>query len=518
VTLIPRASATEEDTGMPNLVTGPGASGIPKAGFANVESNVAITPRLLLPELAQARAAPGLPGHAAARAGCGVELAETIYRPYFLGGIFVVLTAGATWGAWLLWTIALSGSFQSISLSSINAHGEAQIFGWVGMFLMGFAYQAFPRLWRAALAVPGLALWAFGLLVAGLLMRTIGIGAGEAWSPAPAVALAGGLLQLSAVLIFSGQILATLVRSGARLEPHIGFAVAALVWFVASSAFGIWHTWHTMTAGSADALVWYVATYQSPLRDLQIHGMALFMIVAISLPMLPALYEVPRVPDRRAWWALALLVSAVLGEAALFLVARWTGARSFMACMPLPWAMLAFGCALIVLPWRPWLPFPVRDRTVKFVRSAHAWLAIALAMLWFSPAYQFAYRHFGGARGLPFSHAYHGAIRHAITVGFISLMIMGIAARFVAALNGIDARRLSPLRGPFLLVSAGCLLRVVVQTLTDWSAGIYPLLGISGTLEVAGLAWWGLDLVRIIIHGRDRSGFDRPTIEIGVNT
>jgi hypothetical protein len=116
------------------------------------------------------------------------------------------------------------------------------------------------------------------------------------------------------------------------------------------------------------------------------------------------------------------------------------------------------------------------------------------------------YSHFGGPRSLPFSHAYHGAVRHAITVGFISTMIMGFAGKVVPTLNGIDVRRLSKLTGPFLLVNLGCLLRVALQALTDWSAGIYPLLGISGTLEVAGLAWWGLGLVGIIARGQRAAG------------
>jgi hypothetical protein len=381
---------------------------------------------------------------------------------------------------------------------------------------MGFAYQAFPRFWQTALAFPRLAAWVFVLLIAGLIARTTGIAVGESRSIAPGVALAGGVLELAAVVIFAGQILVTLAKSGVRFEPYIGFVVAALAWFVVSSGVSVWHTWKTMTATSVDALIWYVATYQSPLRDLQIHGLALFMILGVSLRILPAFYEVPRSHDRRAWLALLLLVTAVLGEVALFLAARWTGQRRFVAALPVHWTMLAIGCGMIVLPWRPWRPFPVHDRSAKFVRSAHAWLAVSLAMLLVSPAYQYAYRNLGGHRELPFSHAYHGAIRHAITVGFISLMIMGIAAKVVPTLSGIDVRRLSALKGPFLLVSGGCLLRIVMQPLTDWSAGVYPFLGISGTLEVAGLAWWGFGLMQILRHGsgeavaRARSPGPRP--------
>jgi hypothetical protein len=462
----------------------------------------------LLRELTQAIGAPRTRSEAGA---APPDIADTIYRRYFLGGILLVLTVGATWGAWLLWMIGWNGSFQSIPISNINAHGEAQIFGWVGLFIMGFACQAFPRLWHTSLVAPRLAAWAFVLMVVGLVLRTIGIGTGEAWWLAPPVALAGGLLENAAAAIFSGQILATFARSAATLEPYIGFVIAALVWFPVSSVFSVWHTWNTMTAPSQAALIWYVATYQSPLRDLQIHGVALFMILGVSQRMLPALYEVPRVPGRRAWRALALLVAALLAQVLLFVIYRWTGNRLFAACLPLAWASLALGCAMIVLTWRSWRPFPVRDRSVKFVRAAHAWLTVSLVMLLLSPGYYYAYQHLGEAHGIPFSHAYHGAIRHAITIGFISLMIMGVAAKVVPTLNGADPRTLSDLKGPFLLVNAGCCLRVLMQPLTDWLGFVYPLLGVSGTLEVAGLAWWGLGLVGIIWRGkRQAAGPGQP--------
>jgi hypothetical protein len=80
-------------------------------------------------------------------------------------------------------------------------------------------------------------------------------------------------------------------------------------------------------------------------------------------------------------------------------------------------------------------------------------------------------------------------------------MIMGIAARVVPTLNGIDPRTLSRLTGPFLMVNLGCGLRVAMQIATDWTAAAYAPIGLSGTLEVAGLAWWGLELVGVIRRG-----------------
>ena len=110
----------------------------------------------LLDELraAIASAAAGIPTAGAAVA----SVADTIYRRFFLAGIVTILTAGATWGAWLLWSIGFAADFTGISVHHINAHGHAQIFGWVGLFIMGFASQAFPRLWhttrRAASVCP----------------------------------------------------------------------------------------------------------------------------------------------------------------------------------------------------------------------------------------------------------------------------------------------------------------------------------------------------------------------------
>jgi hypothetical protein len=80
--------------------------------------------------------------------------ADAIYRPFFKAGIVIALTLGAVWGAYLLLKIAYTGTFHAAGLHEVNAHGHAQIFGWVGLFVMGFAYQAFPRFKHTNLSHP----------------------------------------------------------------------------------------------------------------------------------------------------------------------------------------------------------------------------------------------------------------------------------------------------------------------------------------------------------------------------
>jgi len=54
-----------------------------------------------------------------------------------------------------------------------------------------------------------------------------------------------------------------------------------------------------------------------------------------------------------------------------------------------------------------------------------------------------------------------------------------------------------------VLLNLGCALRVVSQTATDFTPRAFPVAGISGVLEVSGLALWGVHLWLIMI-GRAR--------------
>jgi hypothetical protein len=218
------------------------------------------------------------------------------------------------------------------------------------------------------------------------------------------------------------------------------------------------------------------------------------MILGVSMRMLPALFEIPEVSTRRGWWAFGLINASIFAEVALFIAYRWTHNHALAAMLMLPWLGLLAGVLLILLPWKLWRPFKVEERSGKFVRASFAWLVVSLVMLLMLPVYQWV-------SGLAFSHAYYGATRHAITVGFISLMIMGFAAKVVPTLNGIDTKMLSKLWVPFVLVNVGCVLRVTLQTLTDWDPVFFSFVGISGLLEVTGLAIWGLGLATVMQAG-----------------
>ncbi len=311
--------------------------------------------RTLMDELRQA-IARSAHHHTAARAdGNEGGLADRIYRPFFLGGIGVVLTLGAVWGAWLLWEIGIKGNFRAVGIYQINAHGHAMIFGWVGLFIMGFALQALPRMWHVELPAPRLAMGSFGAMVVGIVIRSLAMaGGGVGWRPW--VALGGGVIELAAIVSVCGILLAAFQRKAVKTEPYMAFILAGLGWFILQAAYGLWHIWMLMTASGSESLTWYLSTYQAPLRDMQIHGLALFMILGVSMRLFPPLFGLKRIEDRRAWLALGLLTGAVVGEIGLFLAYRWSGRVEFAYALLGAWVMLAEGGWVAAAAWKLWRP------------------------------------------------------------------------------------------------------------------------------------------------------------------
>lgn len=428
-----------------------------------------------------------------------------IHRPFFRAGIAVLLTAGAAWGAVLLLRIATSGSFTAISIHDINAHGHAQIFGWVGLFVMGFAYQMFvhwptaTRNERRAVAV------SLALMMGGIVLRVVG----EPLHELPgfrSLALTGAGVEIVAIGIFMAVVVRALRVPNRVIPAERPYVTAAVVLFFVQAVYEGVLLLAMTGAGSTEHLLLVVSTWQAPLRDLQIHGFALLMILGVGLWFFPRTFGFDRPSRALVTVGWIVILAAVVGESVALVLMRTTEQRA--------WAGLLYGSILVLAGTslalvRRWLPGagPAKiERSVKFVRAAALWLLISMSMLVLAPVYIFFFLPTAGtlsetgrhAAEIGFSHAYYGAVRHAITVGFISMTIMGVSARVVPMLGGLSTRRMSPLWLPFILVNIGCAMRVTLQMATDLIQPAFAMVGVSGILEVAGFALWGLHLLRVM--------------------
>ena len=246
------------------------------------------------------------------------------------------------------------------------------------------------------------------------------------------------------------------------------------------------------TAVGQQQLIRRIALVDGPLRDLQLLGFIALIIAGVSQRFVPLVYGLKRPKkDRQSLIFTIMNISLVLNVISYVAVlttgnlAWGLGLEIAYLLMPLWAVLLAIQLGVFRKPAQP-------DRTFKFTRAAYVWLIIANGMMPFFLLYGIA-THQG------FAHACMGAHRHAFTVGFISMMIMGVAARVVPILAGVDARKLSNLWGPFLLITVGSSGRVLLQIATDFYPNVaYPLVGLTGFIEVAALAWWGIGLWRVM--------------------
>lgn len=421
---------------------------------------------------------------------------DAIYRPFFIAALATVLSLGCLWGAINLLTIGLRQNFGVISYSWTLAHGHAMVFGFVGLFIMGFAYQVFPRFKQTTLWRPQLAFWSLPLMVAGIALQAVA----HLSVPGPAATpleLIAATLQLIAVAIFGLTIVKTTRRAN-RPATHDRFVYAALGWFVVAAIANPIIFQLFEFPGSREHLLFNLATFNIPYRDVQLIGIAIVMILGVSLRHLPDAYGL-REPSR-AWRNLMFwgVNGAIVVGGTLFIVGMSTGNHWLL--------MLQWLSAVVLLVIAVGTPFQYglfkrhaaveSDRGLKFIRAAYVWLILATAMLVFVPIYNFnIYMPLTGSH-VPFSHAFFGAYRHAITVGFIMMTIVGVSSRLVPSLSGLDMQRISLLWPTFILINLGNMLRVSFQIATDFSPAAYRVMGFSGFIEVVGLSLWAFELVR----------------------
>ncbi len=420
------------------------------------------------------------------------SIADYIYRRFFKAGVAVVLSIGAFWGAINLLQLAVARGFGRLDMMApIHAHAHAMIFGWMGLFVMGFAYQSFPRFKNTTLWHPELANLTFYLMLAGIGLRVV---AEMLRRGVLAISLASvsAAVEVTAVALFITILICTARKS---IEPPVyyeKFIFAAYFWFLVQALLDPILFFAKATAYSQAQMISRVALLDGPLRDMQLLGFGALIIAGVSQRFVPHVYGLQR-PPRDLHRPLFILINgALLLDIASYVALRLTGRSVFIYTLELAYVLMLAWAVLLVKQLGIFSRAAQPDRTLKFVRTAFVWLLAAAAMLPFFLPYGFWTRQ-------GFAHDYMAAYHHAYTVGFVSMMIVGIASRVVPILAGLGASRLSRLWGPFLLLNIGCIGRVSLQITADWFPQVaFPLVGLTGFLEVAALSWWGIELWRVM--------------------
>lgn len=444
---------------------------------------------------------------------CG---AVATYRPFFVAALLFMLTTGAGWGLHFLTQVAITGKATGVSLTHINAHGHTLIYGFVGMFILGFACQSFPRLWGHPLPQRGLIRLAFAAFTMGILLfvsaqlRVFG-------EASPVLALVSGAVEAIALLIIVGHLAWCFVRGGTKLSAPFFGIFAGFAFFVLHTVLGAWLASTQLAAESRMEMVYITSLYQPAVRYLEYHGMVLLFIVSVGSLLFPRFYASPAHSPARMWTIVVTIAFSSLFEAGLFVAFRETEARWIGTLLLVPYLALLTACVAWVFPWKPWRPLRDpsgrTDRMGKFVRAGLVWLVVSILMT-------IALPFWGMLMETEFSHAFHGATRQAFTVGFATLIIMGFAAKVVPNLNNIFPNALPSLRASFVLVNLGLVMHILANIASDLWPVATKALPVAGVLQYIGIAIWSGHLLRCIWRGWRQRGetpaSSRPGVRLAV--
>ncbi|MDO8532994.1 MAG: DUF1858 domain-containing protein [Dehalococcoidia bacterium] len=462
----------------------------PIAFFARVHK---VEPNVLLRELnefvAEAEGRPRPPASPPSSA----KRPHDIFPLFIKTSLAVALTAGFSLGTVIILYPALGGTLGAWWLPHVQVHGHAQILGWVGLFIMGIAYHAVPRMKATSLRRPWLAYLSYGLVLAGLALRLAGQPMPGGGPVRTALLLLSGLSELAGAALFLALIRATVVSSLQPRDIYEKFMLAGAAWLCVAALVNL--ALLGMMASSGQSYI------PGPADDLLLHiyfiGFIVSFIFGMSVRTMPTFLGLPALNARGVNLAFLALNSGLavrlagmaLGEGAPSVVLATAGAALEVA------AFVTFALAIRVFsPSQPWVKETGMSRGHdKFLRAAYVWLMVAALL-----DATFTVLSLAGLGGAGF---YGGnAQRHALGLGFVTLTIFGMASRVVPVFSGTRLHAPRLLLPIFILSIAGTGLRVgfglfyfVSPPLSEAMRGLSGILGLSGLALFAYVIWRTLD-------------------------
>ena len=124
---------------------------------------------------------------------------QTLIEAFLMSGLFFLLLPGTFLGVWNLIGISRRQAFTSLSPAWLQAHGQAQIFGWVGSFILGIGFYSLTKMQSTRMFPVGKSWASWGLWTAGVALRWLGGVTGWEWRW---ILPASGLLEVGGFLLF----------------------------------------------------------------------------------------------------------------------------------------------------------------------------------------------------------------------------------------------------------------------------------------------------------------------------
>lgn len=413
-----------------------------------------------------------------------------VFRPFFTAGIVCVLTAGCTLGAVALAGIARNGSYTASAWTPwVLAHANSQLYGWIGLFVMGFALQQHQPSADRVRAFYAMAWASLGLALVGIVMRFAAepmAASGHGWGVPLGVASAG--LQLGAVLLFAANLGTTGAKGARRLGDASPFVLASLFWWLVVAAVEPW----VFAASHGPDAVAFVATWFGPYREAQFLGFVSQMVFGVAMTKFHTCFAMRESSRRLAIGAVWIWNLGLVARGAGWVLYKES---QFDTAVGVPYlagaTLLGMGAVTVVCSLGVFEAPSEPMRSHRFLHAAFGWLLVSAVMMALEPLHL-------NLAGVPFSHAYTGAVRHALTVGFLSQTVLGVSMHVAARMRGIDTPRLPRLSAVFWLLNIGNGCRVVLEVATEYTPRAFAPMGLTGFVELTALLIWGVHMLRVM--------------------
>lgn len=404
--------------------------------------------------------------------------AARVLSVFILTGLVFVALPGTLLGVWNLLTISGAHGSTRVSTAWIQAHGQAQLFGWVGTFILGISLYVLPKFmnrmirkfdflwliwavwsggaaWRWLVGI-GMPYWRIGI-VGSTALQLLGYGLAQylLWFDRPDPDPSNPPKP------FPGDLASWLGVVG-----FAAFGVALLLNFGISVGLA-WHANQPVLPATADRIFLIVSLW----------GFAIPVAWGYSTRFVTIFVGLRTPLQSAARWLAAGIATIVL--VVLFRQFRLADILAAIATLSAVWVLRIFGRSV-----REPKRIGVYRHYPAFIRLAYFWLVVgAFLGIWADFEPQFT--------GLG------GASRHALTVGFLAMLIFCVGPLILPSfLAGRELRSPRLMGASLWLLAVGCLLRVTSEavaysTTGGWSWKVLP---VSGLLELSAVGFFVLNL------------------------
>jgi uncharacterized protein involved in response to NO len=422
------------------------------------------------------------------------EALSRLLMAFVTTGLIFMVFPGTFLGVWNLLQISGRESVASVSPAWLQAHGHAQVFGWVGSFILGIGFYSIPKM-------RGRAKSSFGTAWICWVMWTMG--AALRWAANVYLWEWRFLLPLSAFLELGAFLIFFRAVSQHRPEASGKEKLGPWIWVVISASLGLLLVLVVNLCGCLFVSFRAAAPAFPHLFDqrylaLMAWGFLVPFVWGFSAKWMTVFLGLKPL---RARWLLAALVVNLGGLGLTLGGAGWIGS----------W-LLFVAAAMAVTALRMFEPSEkeakfrgVHSSFPFFIRMAYLWLIVAAAL-------GVAATRWDTSGGI------WGASRHALTVGFISVMILSVGQRILPAFAGMRMLWSTKLMFAGLaLVTLGCTLRVSCEIIAyqSYAAWAWSVLPVSALLELAGITTFAVNILGTFIL--EPSHVQKQDLVVGIN-